>query len=355
MRSELRDDRETRARAASAAASSAVCATALGGERKPERVQHAPHFLVGQPVFAARLERAPADAARLLGMDVVEAPEQTRRLRAPFGVGRDLARARGPRSPGRRRRGCARRRRRAAAAVRHRPSRTRAPVSRSRRRAAPRRCRPESPRRSPLTARVDRRVDDDQRVGVLAARTTSIAWRYSSGPAEATMSTGLPMLAAGGRKAPQPRRGSRSRTAGRSSPDASQASTARIPGPPALVTMATRRPAGSGCASRQARCRTSRRSCPRGSRPPGERARRPRRRWRRAPPCGCPAAREPAARAPGFHGDDRLGAADAARQAREPPRVPERLEIEQDDARSPRLLPSTRADRCWTRPPCCRR
>ena len=85
----------------------------------------------------------------------------------------------------------------------------------------------------------------------LSVRATSIAWRYSSGPADATMSTGLPVLAAGGRNAP-----SRARVSGENggtvSPDDSQASTARMPGPPALVTMATRRPAGSGCASRQA-------------------------------------------------------------------------------------------------------
>ena len=65
------------------------------------------------------------------------------------------------------------------------------------------------------------------------------------------MSIGLLTLAVGGRNA-----WSRARTSGPSSttwsPAASQASTARIPGPPAFVTMPTRVPCGSGWASRHA-------------------------------------------------------------------------------------------------------
>ena len=47
----------------------------------------------------ARSSTRAADVARLVGVDVVEAPEQPRRLRAPLGVGGDLCRARAPRSP----------------------------------------------------------------------------------------------------------------------------------------------------------------------------------------------------------------------------------------------------------------
>ena len=83
------------------------------------------------------------------------------------------------------------------------------------------------------------------------ASAISMVRRYASGPADATMSTGLVTVASAGRKAR-----SVSRVASENSetarPAASQASTARMPGPPALVTIATRRPAGSGCASRHA-------------------------------------------------------------------------------------------------------
>ena len=84
---------------------------------------------VSQP-FAARVERPPADRARLVDADVVEAPEQRRRLRAPLGVSGDLAeRARGVfrKRVGRAR---ARRRHRAAAAGPARHHDRRAPVCR---------------------------------------------------------------------------------------------------------------------------------------------------------------------------------------------------------------------------------
>ena len=78
-----------------------------------------------------------------------------------------------------------------------------------------------------------------------SCRTRSTTLAYVSGGAEAIMSIGLPTLASAGRMA---------RTfavvsgasATISSPFASHASAARIPGPPALVTMATREPWGNG-------------------------------------------------------------------------------------------------------------
>ena len=63
--------------------------------------------------------------------------------------------------------------------------------------------------------------------------------------AVASMSTGLPMLAAPERNPRNPVivAGSNGGTA---RPNPSQASAARIPGPPALVRIATRLPEGSG-------------------------------------------------------------------------------------------------------------
>jgi len=59
------------------------------------------------------------------------------------------------------------------------------------------------------------------------------------------MSTGLPTLAWGGRNSRSRAWASAERT-GTSSPSASQASAQRIAGPPALVRIPIRRPAGSG-------------------------------------------------------------------------------------------------------------
>jgi hypothetical protein len=68
---------------------------------------------------------------------------------------------------------------------------------------------------------------------------------YWSGLAEAIMSTGLPAEASAARPA---RNLSciAGENRGRSSPSADRASAARMPGPPALVRIPTRRPAGSG-------------------------------------------------------------------------------------------------------------
>ena len=110
----------------------------------------------------------PADGARVLGVDVVESPEQPGRLRAPFRVGRDLRqRARGVLRE-RVRRACVRRRRRAAGGrpgVGHHAGQDRLL------RGAGAACRRRSRRgsRSMVAAdwrHVDRREDDDQRVGV---------------------------------------------------------------------------------------------------------------------------------------------------------------------------------------------
>ena len=82
-----------------------------------------------------------------------------------------------------------------------------------------------------------------------SSSTASSAAPYCSTVAEAIMSTGLARLAAGGRKAAR-----RSRVAAASSairsPRLTQASVAMIAGPPALVTMPTRLPSGSGQRSR---------------------------------------------------------------------------------------------------------
>ena len=75
------------------------------------------------------------------------------------------------------------------------------------------------------------------------------------------MSTGFATLAAAGRKA---RRASAVPAArgGSSSPCASQASAARMPGPPALVTIATRPPRGTGWCARSAATSKSSSSVP---------------------------------------------------------------------------------------------
>ena len=67
-----------------------------------------------------------------------------------------------------------------------------------------------------------------------------------------------------------------------------------------------------------------------------------------------PRGRAPAAVAPALEREDRLRARDAARDARELARVAERLEVEDDQARSRRRPPTTRAGRSTRRPPCCR-
>ncbi len=68
---------------------------------------------------------------------------------------------------------------------------------------------------------------------------------YCSASADATRSTGLLTAASGETKARSACWVARP-SSGTSRPAAMHASAARIPGPPPLVTIATRRPAGSG-------------------------------------------------------------------------------------------------------------
>lgn len=75
--------------------------------------------------------------------------------------------------------------------------------------------------------------------------TIRIASRYCSAGAEASRSTGLETLASPGSTARSARWVSSAST-GTSSPSATQVSAHRIPGPPALVRIATRRPRGGG-------------------------------------------------------------------------------------------------------------
>ena len=321
--------------AASAAASSAVGATTRRHERQPEVVQHAARLFGCQPVVAAAFEHARGTCRarrrhgyRRSSRTAPAAATATRHRRRS-------SRARARRSPETRR--PARvpasnrvERRRAAPPVR--PSRTRERLWPSRRRGVPPRC----PARMPSmivggVAPIDRREDDDQRIAVRprSARLRSLAG-IRPAPADATMSTGLAMPASGGRNA-----ASRARVASPNSttsrPAATQASTARMPGSARVGDDRDAPPAGSGCASRHGgdvEHLVDRVGADHAGlleqRVDGDVARRE----RRGVAAGCP---RPGARASGLHHDDRLAAADAPRDAREPARIAERFEIEQDD------------------------
>jgi hypothetical protein len=78
-----------------------------------------------------------------------------------------------------------------------------------------------------------------------SAATRSSTRAYDPAFADAIMSTGFVTLAAAGRNERSSFCVASERT-GSSSPFASSASAARIAGPPAFVTIATRRPAGTG-------------------------------------------------------------------------------------------------------------
>ena len=233
-------------------------------QRQVERVQHASQFLVGQPVLAARLGRAAADLPRLLRIDVIEAPQQTRAAASATPRRPRSWRARGRHSRERRRpgsvssplsSGCGR----PASAITHaRIGFADAPA----RRALTMPCADRRHGRFRLRG-VDRRVDDEQRVGVLVGERDL---------------DGLPILVGSGgrhhvdriarcsrRRAGTPRaaRASRRENGATVSLTDSQASTARMPGPPALVTIATRRPRAAAARRDRRRRRTSRRWCPR--------------------------------------------------------------------------------------------
>ena len=83
-----------------------------------------------------------------------------------------------------------------------------------------------------------------------SASTAARVAPYCSAVAEAIMSTGLATLASGGSRARERLRGWRRASSAIRSPRLTQASVAMIAGPPALVTIATRSPAGSGQRSR---------------------------------------------------------------------------------------------------------
>ena len=82
-----------------------------------------------------------------------------------------------------------------------------------------------------------------------SASTAASVAPYCTSVAEAIMSTGLATLASGGSRARSASRVSAASSAIRS-PRLTQASVAMIAGPPALLTIATRSPAGSGQRSR---------------------------------------------------------------------------------------------------------
>ena len=147
--------------------------------------------------------------------------------------------------------------------------------------------------------------------------------------ADASMSTGLPTAAASGRNV-RSALVVASASAGSSSPCASQASAARMPGPPALVRIATRLPRGTGwLASSVATSNSSSivvvrmtpacwnsASTMTVARGQGAGVRR-----RRARAHGRPA---------GLDRDDRLGASDPARDLAELARIAEALQVQQD-------------------------
>src|SRR5579859_6844686 len=108
-----------------------------------------------------------------------------------------------------------------------------------------------------------------------------------------------------------------------------------IPGPPALVTIATRSPRGIGwlesrAVTENSSCRVSTRITPacwkRASTVTSEAD-------SRAPVC------EAVARAPALDRDQRLAAREAGSDAREPARVAERLQVQQGDLGVGVLLP----------------
>ena len=146
------------------------------------------------------------------------------------------------------------------------------------------------------------------------------------------MSTGLPMAASAGRNA-----ASRARVAVAELGDVEPGGVARVGGENAG-------PAGVGddrdaAARRQRlrsrdrrRCRTSRRSCRRGSRRLAGTARRRPTSLAASAAVWLPAARDPPRVRPAFTATIGLRPADAPRDAREAARIAERFEIQQDDA-----------------------
>ena len=161
------------------------------------------------------------------------------------------------------------------------------------------------------------------------AASVEIASRYCSAVAVAIMSTGFPSDASGGRNAPK-RSWICAGRGGTSSPNDSQASAHMIPGPPALVSTATRRPLWERLVGKHRRHVEHLREAVGADHPclleesvhghVGGRQQRP----------GVGAGRPgPRRRAPALHHDDRLLPADSGGHPREPPRIAERLDVEQ--------------------------
>ena len=154
------------------------------------------------------------------------------------------------------------------------------------------------------------------------------------------MSTGLAIDASGGQRLGEARAAWPRRAAGSRSPSASQASAHRIPGPPALVSTATRSPRGSGWrASTPATSNISPTvsaritpACANSASTVDVRGGEQRAGVRRG---GALAGRRAAA----LDGDDRLVLRDPPRDPPELARVAERLEVEQDHVGVGVLLP----------------
>ena len=176
-----------------------------------------------------------------------------------------------------------------------------------------------------------RHEDHDHRVDlVVVEEHAERRARRSPHRRRATRSTGLRRPASGDVRAASAALGLGRRARGPRGHGATHASAARIPGPPPLLTIATRRPRGSGwCASRIAVSKSSSSVSTRIT--PA---------WRNsastatsgaasAAVCDAGAARA-GRRASALHRHDRLRPRDAAREARELARVPERLEVQQD-------------------------
>ena len=210
-------------------------------------------------------------------------------------------------------------------------------------------------RRDRLGLGHERRNEDGDHAVDLRRRGGALRGRGGSGPAAPRRACRRDC-----RRSPRPaetiaaRRASLSPSAGSCRPCASQASAARIPGPPALVRMATPR------AARHRLVREQGRDVEQLLEPLGpDDAGLPEQgvddgvaRRQRAGVRGRGA--RPGVRAAGLDRDDRLGAADAPGDLAELLRVAEALEVEQDDRRCADRRPSTESDRCPRRRPCCR-
>ena len=121
--------------------------------------------------------------------------------------------------------------------------------------------------------------------------------------------------------------------------DRPQASTARMPGPPAFVTIATRRPAGSGCGVRHDAMSNISSIVSARITPVDSKSASTTTSAAASAAVWLLAARTPARVRPALTATIGLRPADPARQLAELARVAERLEVEQDDRRRRRRSP----------------